>query len=264
MQWRLTKMTVIAVVLLVIGSVWLVLLSGGDSSHSSPGLGAGALPSTCSSNVTRDTIYLGAPAWQGNLAADGFLFSLPGAPSAGEVATSFVDRAVVGGGCEEQILALNESLLGGGRTAVAVKIIPPAAREDLRLRVETAARENVVGITAVHGVTPFDVAASGETPVLRLLGPAPLGAERVTIRFRKGEDVWEVSASNDNSEIDLTVPPAEMDRYPDTSPQWVLFSVVDSEGALLDVGGSLVPVCVEQDTCTSRHSIPLAISQRGP
>ncbi len=236
----LAGIAAIATVIVVLGGVSLLFR---DAKPPPQGAGvegsvADESSSSCSRNVTRDTVYLGGPAWQGNLAADGFIFSLPAGTPAADLAATFVSRAVVGGGCEQRIFGSNESEFGEGRIAVGVDVIPSAG---VRLMVETAAKEEVSGITGVRGATAFDVVTGGDTPVLQLAGSLPPEAESMTVRFRKGKDVWELSVSNNDSEIVLAVPSAETDRFPDARPEWVLFTVYDRDGVLLDAGGTLIP-----------------------
>lgn len=196
---------------------------------------------SCSPTVARGILYLGGPASQNNLAANGFIFSLPAGPTAADFATTFVSSAVVGDGCEQQITASTESDLGQGRSAVGVDLIPPATRADLRLTVDIASEDDVVGITEVRGATSFDVVTREDAPAMLLLDVLPQEAASLTVKFRKGEDVWELSVSADEPQIALAVPPSETDPFSDAEAQWVLFTVLDRDGALLDVGGALIP-----------------------
>ncbi|HVR78847.1 MAG TPA: hypothetical protein VMS99_10680 [Acidimicrobiia bacterium] len=152
-----------------------------------------------------------------------------------------MSSAVVGDGCEQQITASTESDLGQGRSAVGVDLIPPATRADLRLTVDIASEDDVVGITEVRGATSFDVVTREDAPAMLLLDVLPQEAASLTVKFRKGEDVWELSVSADEPQIALAVPPSETDPFSDAEAQWVLFTVLDRDGALLDVGGALIP-----------------------
>lgn len=195
---------------------------------------------TCSPAVTRGTMYLGGPAWENNLTADGFMLSLPAGPTAADLATMFVSQAIVGDGCEHQITASTQTDLGDGRSAVAVDVVPPATPAALHLTVETAAEDGVIGVIAVRGMTSFDVATSGRDQVLHLQG-LPAEAVNVSVRFRKGDDVWELAATADDGDVLLAVPSTETDRFSDARSEWVLFTVQDRNGAVLDVGGALIP-----------------------
>lgn len=195
----------------------------------------------CSPTVTRGTLYLGGPDWESNLAADGFMFSLPAGRSATDLATTFVSRAVIGDGCEQQITASTESDLGDGRSAVVVEVVPPASPVDLRLTVDTAFEDDVIGVIAVRGVSSFDVVTSGSETVLQLADALPPEAALVSVRFRKGEDVWELSVATNDRQIALVVPALETDRFLDAEPEWVLFTVLDRDGGVLDLGGALIP-----------------------
>ena len=253
--WRgpLAGIAAMATVMIVVGGVSLVVFRGpvdGDvASGPSDGLRPGTSVEgtvfdgsvgTCST-VTRGTLYLGGPAREDNLAADGFMLSLPAGPTPIDLATTFVSRAVIGDGCEQQITASTESDLGDGRSAVAVKVVPPASPVDLRLTVDTAFEDDVIGVIAVRGATSFDVVTSGSEPVLQLADALPPEAASVSVRFRKGEDVWELSVATNDRQIALVVPALETDRFPDAEPEWVLFTVRDRDGAVLDVGGALIP-----------------------
>ena len=245
-----------ATVLFVIGGVSFALLGGQAGLDSTSGGADGLRPATtlsetqgtvfdgvsggCSPAVTRGTMYLGGPAWEHNLGGEGFILSLPTGPTAIDLATTFVSRAIVGEGCDHQITASTESDLGDGRSAVAVDVVPPAAPVALHLTVETAVARDLIGVTAVRGATSFDVAGRGDVPILHL-DALPVEAVNVSVRFRKGDDVWEVSASADDNEIRLAVPATETDRFPDARPDWVLFTAHDRDGAVVDVGGVLIP-----------------------
>lgn len=194
----------------------------------------------CSPVVTRDTLYLGGPAWEDNLAVHGFLLSLPAGPTATDLATAFVSRAIVGGGCELQITASTEADPGSAGSAVVVDVVPPATPVALQLIVDIATENGVIGVVAVRGVTAFDIVESGEDPVLHLQ-ELPGKAAQVSVRFHKGDDVWELATTADQPDVPLVVPPTERDRFPDAQPDWVLFTVQDQNGSVLDAGGALIP-----------------------
>lgn len=127
----------------------------------------------------------------------------------------------------------------GQHVEVAVDVVPPATPEVVRLTVEIASESDVIGVTGVRGVTSFPVTASGGGAILHL-DALPTGAETVSVRFRKGDDVWELAATANDQGIPLAVPSAETDRYPDAQAEWVLFTIQDRNGALLDAGGALI------------------------
>ena len=194
----------------------------------------------CSPTVTRGTLYLGGPAEEDNLAATGFIFSVTAGSTATDLARSFVSRAIVGDGCEQHITASTESSRDDGQGVVAVVVVPPATPDAVRLTVETASQNDIIGVTRVRGVTFFSVTANDGGAILHL-DALPAEAVTVSVRFRKGEDVWELAATANDQEIPLVVPAGETDRFPDAQPEWVLFTVQDRNGALLDVGGTLIP-----------------------
>jgi hypothetical protein len=124
---------------------------------------------------------------------------------------------------------------------VSVDVFPPARPVELLLTVETTLLDDVIGVTAVHGITGFEVVTLDGSLVLRFVDALPPDAATVTVRFRKGEDVWHLSSTPDDAEVALVVPSSEPDRFRDADPQWVLFTVHDSKGGVLDVGGELIP-----------------------
>lgn len=246
--------------LVVVGGISMVLLGPADGQPESPAAAAtaaepavagdnsvvaGTQPNgstgPCNASVTRSTMYLGGPPWEGNLAAAGFIFALPDGPSAPDVAGSFVSQAVIGAGCEQQIGISSQSDIGGGRTSVGVEVAPPATTSDLRLVVDVGNAEGVVGVTGVRGATSFEVVTAGEAPALRLAGALPADADRLSVRFRKGDDVWELSLAAGETMVALEVPSGEVDRFPDAEPDWILFTASDRNGNVVDVGGTMIP-----------------------
>lgn len=192
----------------------------------------------CSDAVTRGTMYLGGPASGQNLAEHGFLFSLPADQSPADVATAMVSQAIVGVECDNQITGVTQS----DTSTVSIVVVPPAAPSEMRLVVDTLEADEVVGVTRIQGSVEFEVTTVAGAPALQLLGVLPDEVASISVRFRKGDDVWElaVDPSNDPS-ILMAVPPFETDRFPDAQPEWVLFTLRDADGAVLDAGGALVP-----------------------
>ena len=123
--------------------------------------------------VPADTLYLGGPAWEQNLAAKGFILSLPAGSSAVDVAIKAIALPVIGLEC------------------------------------------SIAGAPAVE--------------------------DGVQICFKKGDDVWFLSADPTvGNVIPLAVPDAETDRFADEPVDWVLFTMLDANGRVVDVGGGIV------------------------
>lgn len=195
---------------------------------------------TCDPEMTNDTLYLGGPAWEGNSAAQGYLFSLPAGRTASDIATSFVASALVGSGCSGAINVVDESPTEAGRTTVSLSVVPPAVPTAISLSVEVIESEGTIGVGAVSGDSDFEVESDGPEPAI-VLGDPPAGAERVSIRFRKGDDVWELSSEpTAGLAVTLAVPSVETDRYPDARPEWVIVTWQDAT-RVLDAAAAPIP-----------------------
>ncbi len=256
----LLTVAAMATIALLVGGVGFVLLRGSDmvrvgnsgslapdthlpaaSNPLSSGTSFDSASGSCSQVMPPATMYLGGPGWENNLAADGFMLSLPVATPPIELARLFVSRALVGGSCDQAMMPSIEAATDEiGRTAVAVEVFPPATPRPIALIVETRVESEVIGVTGVQGQTLFEVSEEGGIPVLRV-DELPAGSEGISVRFRKGEDVWELLVPGDQREVQLVVPPGETDQYPDAAVQWVLFVAVDLDGGIADAGGSLIP-----------------------
>jgi hypothetical protein len=237
-------------IVVVIGVVAaLVYLSGASPDTSSPSASSDAATTssiagatttrTCpegTETATASTLYLGQPGSDRNLAADGFIFSLPSGTKPAEVALKAVSSAVIGLDCG--ITAVPSTTSGD---PVTVLIDPPAVPTQLRMMVVVSARNRAVGVTGIHTLkTTFDIDTSAQVPVLTMtLNHAP-SAVRAQVRFKKGDDVWELSASaTDGTQVPLAVPSGKKDRYPAKPVEWVLFTLLDANDRVVGVGGAM-------------------------
>lgn len=182
------------------------------------------------------TLYLGQPGSASNLAADGFIFSLPSGTEPAEVALKAVSSAVIGLDCG--VTAVPPATNGD---PVIVLVDPPAVPSQLRIAVDVSATSGAVGVTRIHTLkTTFDVDTSAQVPILTLTQNRAPTATRAQIRFKKGDDVWELSASpTDGTQVSLAVPAGETDRFPSAPVEWVLFTLLDANDRVVGVGGSI-------------------------
>lgn len=183
------------------------------------------------------TLYLGEPSSHSNLAVSSFILSLPAGTSVDDVAEQLVVQAVLGLGCggDEPGAVRTEAVDGGSLVSVS----PPAVPARLDLHVDVVERENVVGVTAVTGLSGFDVHEGDEgVPVLEFGEGIPRTAATAVVRFRKGQDVWEIrEPTSDGLAVPLEVPDEEVDPS-GAAVDWVLFVLLDADGRVVDVGGT--------------------------
>lgn len=199
---------------------------GGASLPCDPSLGDPLVPV--------GTLYLGGPSNEQNLARPGAIFSLPDGVPVVDVAARAIGVAVIGYDCN-----ITTSAPTDGR--VSVTIDPPAAAARVTLDVRISESDDAVEVTAITGSTDFETNVVDALPTLTFREALPPGTARVQVRFKKGDDVWELTANaTPGVPIDLSVPAGETDRFPDQPVDWVLFTALDSQGLLLDAGGALV------------------------
>lgn len=180
--------------------------------------------------VPAGTLYLGGPPSEQNLAAAGFIYSLPSGRTALDVAMKTVAMPVIGLEC-----GISATPTADPNVAL-VTVEPPATPQTLQLTVTVVERDGAIGAIAIGGTTQFEADATN----LRLGSGVPAAAARVQVRFKKGEDVWELTAEpTSDVDIALAVPNGETDRFPDEPIDWVLFTILDAQYRVLDAGGDL-------------------------
>lgn len=181
------------------------------------------------------TLYLGGPASEQNLAAPGFIFSKPSGPTALDIAIDAIGLPVVGWECS--ITAAPTSDAG----TVIVTVDPPAVPTSLRLEVNVSERDGVIGVTGITGSTSFETSSVDDQVTLTLVDGVPASATRFQVRFKKGDDVWELTADTTTATaITLAVPSGDTDRFPGEKVDWVLFTAIDANGHVVDAGGGLI------------------------
>lgn len=185
--------------------------------------------------VGTGTLYLGGPASDQNLAAPGFIFSVPTGPTAVDVAIKAIALPVIGQECS--ITAAPTPDAG----TVTVTVTPPAVPTPVRLEVNIDERDGIIGVTGITGSTSFETNRVGDQLSLTLIDGIPASATRIAVRFKKGDDVWELTADpTTGSNIPLAVPNGEADRFPDQSIDWVLFTAIDANEHVVDAGGGVI------------------------
>lgn len=182
------------------------------------------------------TLYLGGPASAQNLATNGFIFSLPAGTEPVDVAIKAIELPVLGLECSIEGYT---NVPDNGHFSVVVN--PPAVPARLNIKVTVDSNAEVVGVTRIFSGVSYDVTNdTGETR-LTLLDRVPAGTSRVQVRFKKGDDVWELTADPTvGKPISLTVPPGETDRFPGDPIDWVLFTLLDANDRLVGVGGNVL------------------------
>ena len=183
--------------------------------------------------VPAGTLYLGGPATDQNLARPGAIFALPVGTPAVDVAVRAVGLAIIGYDCNITASTATEGV-------VLVSIDPPASSTlvSLNLRITEV---DAVAVTAITGLTGFGTDVVDGRATLTFREALPAGTARVQVRFKKGDDVWELTADpTPNDPIALDVPAGETDRFPDQPVDWVLFTAFDNRDLLLDAGGEVV------------------------
>jgi len=117
----------------------------------------------------------------------------------------------------------------------------PAVPIPLQLDVTIAQRDGVAGVTAIAASTTFKVTNTGAAPSLQLLSGVPASTARVAVRFKKGDDVWELTADPTlGTAIALTVPGGETDKFASDPVDWVLFTLIDANERIVGAGGALI------------------------
>jgi hypothetical protein len=199
--------------------------------------GSGQTPACPDSTDTigTGTLYLGGPASDQNLATKGFIFSLPQGPTPVDVAIRAIGLPVIGLECSITGSPTSDANL------VRVTARPPTVPTPLQLDVTIAEHDGIVGVTAVTGSTTFEVNNTGATPTLQLLDGVPASTVRVAVRFKKGDDVWEITADPTvRANIALSVPGGETDKFASDPVDWVLFTLIDANEHIVGAGGALI------------------------
>lgn len=202
-------------------------------------LGSGLTPAcpaqTGTETIGIGTLYLGGPPSDQNLAASGFIFSLPKGPALVDVAIKAIALPVIGLEC---------SITGApteDENVVSVSVEPPAVPVPLQLDVTISETNDSIGVTRIDGSTSFEITNSEELTSVRLLDGVPSSAERMQVRFKKGEDVWELSADPTvGADVPLTVPNGEVDNYPSEPVDWVLFTLIGANERIVGTGGRVI------------------------
>ena len=79
-----------------------------------------------------------------------------------------------------------------------------------------SARDGIIGVTGITASTSLETERLGDRATLTLLAGVPASAIRILVRFKKGDDLWELTADTTaGTAIDLAVPNGETDRFPD-------------------------------------------------
>lgn len=181
------------------------------------------------------TLYLGGAASDQNLAATGFIFSQPVGPTAVDVAIKAIGLPVIGWECS--ITAAPTPDAG----TVTVTVNPPAVPTTLRLDVNVSEHDGIIGVTGIAGSTSFETDRVDDQVILTLVDGIPASATRFQVRFKKGDDVWELTAdTTTGTAIELAVPDRETDRFPGQQVEWVLFTAIDGNEHVVDAGGALI------------------------
>lgn len=186
--------------------------------------------------VTTDTLYLGGPAWEQNLAAAGFILSLPSGTAPVDVAVKAIGGPILGDECSITARPNDDG------SNVSVSIEPPAVPTALHLDVALSERDGAVGVTSITGNLAIRVTDAGTSvPGVELLGGIPDGAATVDVRFKKGDDVWFLGGEPAiGTKIALDVPAGETDRFPDEPVDWVLLVVRDANERVVGVAAQIV------------------------
>lgn len=192
-------------------------------------------PATSEEQGPPGTMYLGGPSSEQNLAVDGFLFSLPAGTPLVDVATGVLGSPVTGLDC-----GISGQLLADGETVV-VTVTPPGVPAEFTVDVVVAERGDVAGVTAIVGATTVVASTNDGVPTVQLVEGVPESATEASVRFKKGEDVWELSADPFSTlPIELIVPEGEPDRFPGEPVDWVLVTMKDNDGRVVDVSGAVL------------------------
>ncbi len=89
--------------------------------------------------------------------------------------------------------------------AVTATLHPPAAGNNLELRLTIARTTDLIGVTRINGLTPFEVDQSNPTATLNLAGDLPARASEIDVTFRVGTDIVNITAPLDQAQaIPLT------------------------------------------------------------
>lgn len=185
--------------------------------------------------VSTGTLYLGGPASAQNLATDGFIFSLPASTEPVDVAIKAIALPVLGLECGITARPNPDA------SSVSVNIEPPAAPTRLQLDVTIGSTDDAVGVTSINGNLSVEITNTGLVPTVRLLDGVPDSASSLKVRFKKGDDVWELSSQPTTAiDISLAVPNGETDRFPDQPVDWVLITAVDANERIVGVAGQTI------------------------
>ncbi len=210
---------------------------GDTTDATTPGDGQSVVPEHCEESPPA-TLYLGGPPSEQNLAEDGFIYSLSEGTGVVDVATNALATSVIGQGCGAE----NPANLRGTDNAdgtVTVVVMPPAAPSEMTVEVTVAQLDTVVGVTGMQGAAQFLIGEASKSPTLTLTGGIPSAASNVSVRFKKGDNVWELSVQPEaGTPIELKVP--EVDGFPDANIDWVLFTIRDDAFHVIDVGGAVL------------------------
>ena len=200
-----------------------------------PGSGVTPACPAGTETVGTGTLYLGGPASDQNLATNGFIFSLPKGPTPVDFAIKAIALPVIGLECSiTAIPTANDNV-------VSVLVDPPAVPAPLQLDVTISETDDVIGVTRIDGATTFEVTTTAPTPSLRLLDGVPSSAQRVQVRFKKGDDVWELSADPKlGTDIPLTVPSGETDNFSNDPIDWVVFTLIGANERTVGAGGQVL------------------------
>lgn len=196
--------------------------------------GEGSAPDECLAPPA--TLYLGG---DDASATPGFIVSAPLGTSLDALAIRAIVNPVVGaecGGNDSNVVKTSANETTG---SIDVTVLPPAAPIQMDLTLSTAETAAAIGVTNIQGATEFTVDRNGSVPVLQLGGGAPPEGAATSVRFRKGTIVWEVSTETTTGSIPLEVPAVETDAEPDAPVEWVLFTIRDEEGFVIDTGGTV-------------------------
>lgn len=101
--------------------------------------------------------------------------------------------------------------------------------------------DGIIGVTGITGSTSFETNRIGDQATLPLIDGVPASATRVQVRFKKGDNVRELTADPTmGAAILLAVPNGETDHFPDRTIDWVLFTAIDANEHVVDAGGGLI------------------------
>ncbi len=160
---------------------------------------------------------------------------MPAGPTAVDFALKAIELPVIGQQCSITVAPTPDD------STVIVTVDPPAVPYPLRLNVNLDERDGIIGVTGITGSTTFETNRTGDQATLTLIDGVPASATRVQVRFKKGDDVWELTADPTmGAAITLAVPSGETDHFSDQTIDWVLFTAIDANEHVVDAGGGLI------------------------